>query len=695
MSNEPNNSVIDYRRQLSNMLGDLKKVRDFAAELELQETAEHAGQTHTRIETSFFSVAVVGEFKRGKSTLINALLGMDECLPTDVVPCSATLNRVTYGPAPSARIVYKEKDGRPEYAEDIQIEDLSKFVTKLTPESEIKAADIKEAIVYYPTPYCRDKADIIDTPGLNDDEAMTSVTLSVIPNVDAAIMVVLPHAPFAGTEGDFLNRRMLTTDIGRVLFVVNRIDDFSQEERERLCEHISQRIKKSVESRARELYEDDTEECERFVKRIGQPKVFGVSAKQALKAKINGDEALLKESGFAGFENALERFLTVEKGNVTIQVLADCTASTAAKILHKVTIQEAALKMQVEEFDALYQSSMATLRQLKANYEAEVKKIDGAKEYTYNRASLVLNSLEDEIRASVEQVIDAEKITPQEIEKNNIKQTQNNLAQKIGAEIQNVVRKLGEKTQLEIERELRNEIDRLQGFAGEVRTAMSRIEFEFQSVTVEKTISGSSTSDIAIGSAISSFSSLPVGGLLTGYREAGIKGAAVGGIAGMGAAVAAWVGGGAMIAILGLPLTWPVVLPVIIAGGVLSAFSGKWAARKAFPEDKVDKFKTSYKDAVREKMVNEVGNKKYEFLRQLQQQVDATFEALKRHVRVELGSQIDQTQKTLEDLSGKQARSQAERELELKHLAAILQETEKIQSIALSKSRDLREITSV
>src|SRR5262245_66513834 len=125
------------------------------------------------------------------------------------------------------------------------------LVTKRTPESEIKAADIKEAIVYYPTPDCRDKADIIDTPGLNDDEAMTSVTLSVIPNVDAAIMVVLPHSPFAGTEGDFLNRRMLTTDIGRVIFVVNRFDDFSQEEREWFIEHISLCIKKSVERRAR------------------------------------------------------------------------------------------------------------------------------------------------------------------------------------------------------------------------------------------------------------------------------------------------------------------------------------------------------------------------------------------------------------------------------------------------------------
>ncbi len=676
------------------MLDDLKKVREFSSELELTETAEHAGQTHDRIERSFFTVAVVGEFKRGKSTLINALLGK-KIIPDDVLPCSATLNRVTYGPTPSARIIYKEKDGQPQQTEDIKVDELVNFVTKLTPESEVKAADIEEAIVYYPTPYCRDKADIIDTPGLNDDETMTNVTLSVIPKVDAAIMLVLAQAPFAGTEGDFLNKRMLMTDVGRVLFVVNRIDEILPEDRERLFKHIEQRIKKSVESRAKELYEDDEDEYNRFIKRVGQPKVFGVSAKQALTAKITGNDALLQESGFASFEKSLEQFLTNEKGNITIQVLADCTASTAAKILYKISILEAALKMKVQDFDLLYQSSKESLEQLKGKYDSEMKTIDGAKDRTYKLASQVLDRLEDEIKTTVEQIIDNEAIAPRDLEKASIKQTQNNLGQKINSGIQDIVIKLGEKAQVEIERELRSEISRLHDFATEVKSAMDRIEFEFQNVTVEDSVGGSSTGDIAMSSAISAFAPLPLGGLLTGYREAGVKGAVVGGGAGMVGGIAAAVGGGVVIAMLGLPLTWPVVLPVLIVSGVLSAFSGKWAAKKAFPDQQVDKFKASYKEAVIEKLVNEVGSKKYEFLIQLQHQVDSTFEALKHHIRLELGSQIDETDKTLEDLKGKQARSQAEREIELKRLASIKLETEKIQSIALSKSRDLLEITSV
>ena len=49
-----------------------------------------------KLENMHFQVAIVGEFKRGKTSLINALLRR-RVLPADVVPTTATLNRITYG----------------------------------------------------------------------------------------------------------------------------------------------------------------------------------------------------------------------------------------------------------------------------------------------------------------------------------------------------------------------------------------------------------------------------------------------------------------------------------------------------------------------------------------------------------------------------------------------------------------------
>lgn len=535
--------VTDYRRLLTNMLDDLKTARGHAGDLQLDEVREHAEQTINRTENTFFTVAVVGEFKRGKSTLINALLGQ-EILPADVLPCSATLNRVTYGPSPSARIVFKAKDGQPERVEDVAVEKLTDYVTKLTPESETRASDIKEAVVYYPTPYCRDKADIVDTPGLNDDENMTQVTLSVLPATDAAIMLILAQAPFAGTEGDFLNNRMLTSDLGRVMFVINRIDQIDEDERDKLYAHISKRIRLSVEQRAAELYGADTEEYRMFVKKIGEPKVFGVSAKQALKAKLGNDMSLLERSGFMKFETALEHFLTQERGNVTLQVLADCTVSTTSKILHKVALQEGALRMKEQEFEAAYQDATGQLETLRRKYDHEIGKVKSAAEKAYAKAQAVLSTLEPEMKQAAEKTIAAAKLEAKDIDESNLPKTQEQLGKSIADAVRGTVQLVGDKAQVEIERELRSEIDRLQELASEVKSVMGRIQFEFEQVRIEGTGVGSTTADVAMGSVVGALSSasviLPVGGLFTGYREAGAKGAVVGGVAGGAAGLAAF-----------------------------------------------------------------------------------------------------------------------------------------------------------
>ena len=133
------------------------------------------------------------------------MLGQD-VLPADVLPATATLNRVTYSEEPYVQVEYK--DGR---SERVDIDQLENYVTKLTMESEEVAETVKEATVYYETDFCRNNVDIIDTPGLNDDEQMTNVTLSILPQIDAAVFVISANSPFSQFEKDFLEKKMLTS----------------------------------------------------------------------------------------------------------------------------------------------------------------------------------------------------------------------------------------------------------------------------------------------------------------------------------------------------------------------------------------------------------------------------------------------------------------------------------------------------
>lgn len=699
MTDDSVNTIIDYRRSLNQMLDELKRLRNYAYDLRLTDAKEHAQNTLERIENKFFTIAVVGEFNRGKSTLINALLG-EKILPQDILPCSATLNRVTYGPKPYASLIFKPNDGEPSKVEDISVNSLADYVTKLTPESTAKAELIKEAIIYHPTPYCRNKADIVDTPGLNDDKRMTEVTLSVLPKTDAAIMVMIGHAPFSETESNFLNNRMLTTDIGRVLFVINCIDQVDPEDRERVKKGISLRIKESVKRRAAELYPDHDkvpkhkEEYEMFVKRIGEPKIFSVSAKQALKAKLDGgNKDLLEESGFPVFESGLEHFLTHDRGNVEVQVLADCMVNISSKILHKLSLQESALSLQQQEFETAYSLSLSELEELRRKYFSEMEKVDQAKKLTYSYTYNILAQLELEIKQAANKAIETIKIEPSDISKTKVEGTQKKLLSKIEENIQKAIYILSDRTQIEIERSLRNEIDRLQEFAGEVKSTMTRIELNFRQIQLEAKTEDVGV-DIVVGSALGMLP-LPIGGIFTGYREAGLKGAVVGGIAGLGAAFSTAIAEGILIGLLGLPFTWPVILVVGITGGVMSALGGKWVTSIVFGQDKVEEFKQNFKKAFLSKVDSEIGNIKLDLDHQLNKQVNEAFDVLKNKVHIELGSLIEETQKTLDELKSDLTRSKTEKEKDLGLISAIRSDTEKIQSKALAKSNELRAITSV
>lgn len=363
------NNFSSYKQMVIDLMVDLKELAKVSAILELEENRKSVEDVIKRLSNDNFDVAIVGEFKRGKSSLINALIEKD-VLPTNPLPATATVNRVTYSPVPFVKIHYR--DGT---SEEIDIDELEDYVTKLTDESEEKAQTIKEATVYYPTNYCRNNIDIIDTPGLNDDENMTAVTMELLPNIDAAIFVMMAHSPFSSYERDFLENKLMTSDLGKIMFVVTRIDDFTPEDAKKVLEGIRKRIEKYVIKKAQKIYGGDSEEFQQYKKRLGEIKIYGVSSKEAMKAKKTGDQALLDKSGFPVFEQELERFLTEERGLVTLQMQVNKILSASTEIVNTVEMRMSALNMKKEEFQQKYECSMHEIELIRKEKEQEFETI--------------------------------------------------------------------------------------------------------------------------------------------------------------------------------------------------------------------------------------------------------------------------------------------------------------------------------
>lgn len=674
-------SFTNYKQTVIQLTGDLKKIREFSTRLKLDGNVSAVDSVIKRLVEDTFDVAIVGEFKRGKSTLINALLEKD-VLPTDVVPTTATLNKVTYSVTPFVRIEYN--DGK---TEDIEIDKLNSYVTKLTPESEEIAKTVKIATVYYPVNYCKNGVTIIDTPGLNDDEAMTNVTLSVLPQIDAAIMVMMAGSPFSQYECDFLENKVITSDLGRVLFVVTGIDLYDEEDAQKILTVIKKRITESVMAKAKNVYGEGSREYEAYQRKLGAIHIYGLSAKKALKAKQKGDVDMLEKSRFPEFEKALEHFLTEERGAVMLNVPISRIKTSSIELVKAVQLRETALTMHKEEFNAKYEAAMAEIEKIRGERQAEFTRINEAAEKTYRELLPELKDFWHSLGQEAEAVINRYNISADDLKGEAAKHTQEALAKAVQNAIGRQSQMLTERIQQSINLSLENEADRISGFEEKFYATTERIQNLFVNVS-EVSGGGSNT---AISTTLNYFT-LGIGSAYDGYREAGWKGALLGGVSGGVGTFATSFGAGVLISLLGIPVTWPVMLVAGVGAALMGTFTGKWAIGKAFSGDKVDKFKNSYKDAV----IQELEKMKAEdnFSENVRRQIEEAFEALKDKIKTETEHILGDTQNQLTQLKVELAQTDSTDEREKEELKQMLAELDEICVRADEISRQLTLVLS-
>ncbi|ARE86046.1 dynamin family protein [Clostridium formicaceticum] len=662
-------SFVGYRQLVIDLTTDLKKLKEYGEHLKLENGNMLIEEILKRIANDSFDIAIVGEFKRGKSTLINALLGKD-ILPTDILPCSATLNRITYNVSPLVKIEYK--DGQ---IEDISIDKLPEYVTKLTDESAKISEKIKEATVYYPINYCRNNVDIIDTPGLNDDKSMTDITLSVLPQVDAAILVIMAQSPFSEYERDFLENKLLTNDLGRVLFVVTGIDRCDEDEVDKVLKSIADRIEKYVLKKAAKTLGEDSEEFAVYRRKLGKPKVFGISAKQALKGKIKGDDELLEKSCFPQFEKELERFLTEDRGAVVLQVPVNRILATSSEILKTIEIQENALAMKKEEFEEKYQEAINEINHLRQKKKEELSRINTSATNAFNHLQPLLDEFWPTLESQSLAIIDNVDIQAEDIKKDNIEYTQQRILSQVSDNAKNIGQNYSERIQIEIEKALDQEAVRLQKFGDEMLASLDRIH----NIFVNPTGAPDLMVEGIVSSAIGSFTIPGLAGVWTGYRIAGVKGAFVGGIGGFGGAV----GAGAIMALLGIPLVWPAFLAV----SIVSVFTGNWLTKAVFKKDGIEAFRAGMREAVLNQF--DEMKKQGDFVKNVRQQVNRAFDALKEKIESETETVLNDTQHTLDELKTKIQRENIMTEKEKEELKEIALGVTKIMENASKINQQL------
>jgi ribosome biogenesis GTPase A len=283
-----------------------------------QECASHELSTNSliteienlcqKLQNQNFTVAVVGEFSRGKSTLINALIG-EQIQPVRAIACSSTITFLKHGLQKRIICHYKNGDEKEISFEEYNVlATLSKEAVRKHRGNELANFDIDQIIFEHPDlELCKHGVLLVDSPGLNEHPDRTAITQKLLKNIDAVVFLTIASSALSETECELvrdvitqINNGEKNQPANNLFLVVNQIDALDSEEDR-------QDVSELVEEFA---YGENP-----II--LGENRVHFISAKEAIKAFTNKIENEYSKT-FNHFTQSLEEFLTSERGAVEI-----------------------------------------------------------------------------------------------------------------------------------------------------------------------------------------------------------------------------------------------------------------------------------------------------------------------------------------------------------------------------------------
>lgn len=271
----------------------IERIGELVQHLELgPESLNNFMRVKSIITNDVFRVIFVGGFSRGKSTTINALLG-GQILPSKLAPATAISTVIKYGKEPKATAHFRDNTTPPE---SMDIQDVRDYL--LIPRDGLVTnsygsrirTNLERVEIEYPIPLCENGVEFIDTPGLEENETRQKITLHLLNQADAAIVLLNCQQLITTEEERFIKQELQGRGFDNIFYVINFCDELTTSEDEEDIQY-------------------------RAITKLGEnERIFMLSAREALRGKANDDSEALENSRFLDFERALERFLVRERG---------------------------------------------------------------------------------------------------------------------------------------------------------------------------------------------------------------------------------------------------------------------------------------------------------------------------------------------------------------------------------------------
>lgn len=368
-----NNQLSDFIEKRNTLVSLLQWQQEVLQALNMVSWQEKLSHLEQRAAADNFKVLVMGEFKRGKSTFINALLG-EEVLPAYSTPTTAIINEVKWGERPRAVLHYRSlKDGSTPAPQEIPVHQIEEYVTIKNEQSGYDSQTVnyenpyEKVELFWPLEICRDGVEIIDSPGLNEDRERQKITLDYLATIDAAIFVIACDFPVATSEREAIET-IKEANHETVFFVCNRFNMITKPaDRER------------VKERCLSILAPLTKQ--------GAKHVFFLDALGALEGRLSQNEVQLDQSNLPLLEEELQFFLVHERGRVKLMRPAVGLKNAIREARTAIPQQREMLQMDFDTLVTRYAQAKQGLDALERERRDIIAYVKGARMRLYGEVS--------------------------------------------------------------------------------------------------------------------------------------------------------------------------------------------------------------------------------------------------------------------------------------------------------------------
>ena len=344
------------------------------------------------MEEGIFKTLVMGKFKNGKSTFINAIVGR-VMMASKATACTAVIATVEWGDGTdTVDVIYTDRP-----AERMTLEQFTREFQLSPAEEEIiegegklsRFENVSHVEMHSREELFSDGLQLIDSPGLEEAVSRNRTTNEFVPKANAIIFTLNANSLFSAAEKAYIAENFAGKRMRNVFFVVNRIDNLTPDQ-------LETSVMPAVRAGLQDVFTDENGlfDEELYNKRVFYTNAYGalcirtgepytmMSGRKAIRVDLD-----MEDTGMPEFEEALREFLNSdERMRATFSSTLTSMANTCQVAENNVRAEMAVRAMSGEE-------RRRCVEEAEKELDAAVRKLEEMRATVKNAAGIAAQKL--------------------------------------------------------------------------------------------------------------------------------------------------------------------------------------------------------------------------------------------------------------------------------------------------------------